>query len=106
MLYVPNYVNNNCAILYNSETIRVYERRPTASNTYYNYIDYYYNSHYSFNTGQQYFGTSYTTPTCRTDITTNIYYRNDFSDVLIVFFILSFIILWIPWCLFRLLFRK
>lgn len=106
MLYVPNYNTNNCVVLSNYYTLRVYDRRPTANNTYYSYTDYYITSNYSYNTGTQYFSTSSTLPSCRNDITTEIYYRNDFSQVLIVFIILAFIILWVPWCIFRLLFRK
>ena len=83
-MYVPNYESGNCAVLRDANTIRVYERRPT-SNSDVNYTDYYYNSHYLFNTGVQNFSTYSTIPVCRTDVTTNWYNRTDVTEIIFLF---------------------
>lgn len=83
-IYVPNYNSNNCVVLQNSSTIRVYQTRPTNNSTV-NYTDYYFTSNYYSSTGQQTFNNYSTLPTCRTDITTNFYYRYDFDKIMIIF---------------------
>lgn len=86
-IYVPNYNNNKCVVLQNSTTIRVYETRPSYNSTV-SYTDYYFTSNYYFNTGTQTFSNYTTLPTCRTDITTNFYYRYDFDKIMIIFIII------------------
>lgn len=96
MLYVPNFEDNQCVVINNSETIRVYETQPTY-NTSINYTDYYVNSHYMANKGTQQF-TQYTNiPTCISNeyITTAYMYRNDIADILITF-VLLVLIIYIP----------
>lgn len=96
MLYVPNFEDNQCVVIYNSETIRVYETQPT-TNTSVNYTDYYINSHYISNNGYQQFSQYSTIPTCKSsdEITTAYMYRNDIADILIVF-VLLVLIVYIP----------
>lgn len=86
MLYIPNYTNSNCVVVYNADTIRVYSTTPT-SNSSVNYVDYYVNSHYMSNSGTQNFSQYSTIPTCinANNITTDFYYRNDFDSILIIF---------------------
>lgn len=86
-LYVPEFSSSNCVVLYNSETIRVYSQRPTYNSTV-NYTDYYINSGYLSNVGSQTFGNYATIPTCRTDVTTNYYYRLDFDKICIIFLVI------------------
>lgn len=86
MIYVPIYNNGNCVVIYNSDTIRVYERQPSANSTI-NYTDYYMNSNYLYNTGTQTFSNYSTIPTCRDNITTNFYYRNDFDKICVIFIV-------------------
>lgn len=83
-LYVPSYNTSNCVVLSNSETIRVYQSRP-CNNCTINYRDYYIHSDYYFNDGVATFSQYSTLPTCRTDITTNFYYRYDFDKIIIIF---------------------
>lgn len=94
-LYVPTYNNNNCVVLQNNTTIRVYATRPQ-NNTTVNYIDYYFTSGYYSNIGSTQFTQYSTLPTCRTDITTNWLYRYDSWQIfLIAFIIFSWLILFV-----------
>lgn len=93
MIYLPNNVtNNNCAYVYDSETIRVYDEIPRYNVTI-NYTDYFINSHYITRSGSTSFG-SYNLPTYScinySDFTTNAFYRNDLASILIIAFILIF----------------
>lgn len=92
MVYVPVYNNNNCAYVYDANRIRVYSQRPQY-NTTIGYRDYYFNSHYIYTDGTSSFTNYSTLPTCLvdSDISTNIWYRNDLADIMIVLFILLFI---------------
>ena len=95
MIYVPNYQNYACVSVYNNETLRAYETTPTI-NSNINYTDYFVNSHYLSRDGVQNFSQYSTLPTCINNLTDNFYYRNDFSEVLIVFIILSIFAFYIP----------
>lgn len=90
-LYVPNYSSSNCVVLQNSSTIRVYEQRPTYNSSV-NYTDYYFTSNYYSNVGTQNFSQYATLPTCRTDITTNVYYRYDIDKILMCFIIIVIVV--------------
>lgn len=92
MIYVPNYDVTNCAYVYNNNTIRVYDSIPIQGRTI-DYTDYYINSHYVYNVGSTTFSNYSTLPTCLSDdnITTSFYYRNDFSDICIIFFVIVII---------------
>ena len=79
MIYLPdNITNTNCAYVYNSETIRVYDEVPRPNSTI-SYKDYYVNSHYIYRTGQTTWS-NYNTfnDTClsSSNFTTNAFYRN------------------------------
>lgn len=90
-LYVPTYNNNNCVVLSNQEVVRVYSSRPTTNSTI-SYTDYYIRSHYISNSGVASFSQYTTIPTCRTDITTNWYYRQDLTDILMCFMLITLFI--------------
>lgn len=90
MIYLPEYNSGNCAYIYNSDIIRVYESTPR-QNTIINYKDYYIKSSYIYNEGQTTFGQYSSLPTCINSnrITTDYVFRNDFASILII--ALSFI---------------
>lgn len=106
-IYIPDYTTGKCAYIYNSDIIRVYDSVPHNNSTV-NYTDFYIKSSYISNRGSTTFGQYSTLPTCITDsrITTEVYYRNDFPSILIIFFIMSFISFWVPWKIFIRLFRR
>ena len=89
MIYVPIYNTNNCAYVRDANTIRVYNTTPTNNSTV-GYTDYYINSHYIYTNGSTTFNNYNTIPSCLSndDVTTNIWYRNDLSDILICVFII------------------
>ena len=61
LIYVPNYENGNCAYIYNSDIIRVYNSVPS-HNSVINYKDYYIKSSYIYNEGSTSFGNYATLP--------------------------------------------
>ena len=107
LVYVPEYNSGNCAYIYNSDIIRVYASQPR-NNTTINYKDYYIKSSYIYNEGSTSFGSYTTLPVCINSnrITTEVYYRNDFCNILIIFFLLSFICFWLPWKILCRIFRR
>lgn len=107
LIYVPKYDNGNCAYIYNSDIIRVYDSVPT-HNSLINYKDYYIKSSYIYNEGSTSFGNYSTLPGCIANdrITTDVYYRNDFMQILVIFFLLSWICFYIPWKIFLRIFRR
>lgn len=88
MVYLPIQINsNNCAYVYDSNIIRVYDSRPTY-NTTIQYTDFFINSHYLTRSGSTSFGQYQTLNydcIAHTDFTTNIWYRIDISDISITF---------------------
>lgn len=107
LIYVPNYQNGNCAYIYNSDIIRVYDSVPSR-NSIINFKDYYIKSSYIYNEGSTSFGNYATLPVCISNdrITTDVYYRNDFMQILVIFFFLSWICFYIPWKIFLRMFRR
>jgi len=108
MIYLPEEITiDNCAYVYDSNTIRVYEEIPRTNSTI-NYTDYFVNSHYMSRTGSTTFN-NYSTINYNcldyTKFTTSYQYRNDIADILII----SLIIIGVIWflvskpirCLFR-----
>lgn len=83
MIYVPEYNNSECVIVYSSDTIRKYDSVPTRNSTI-SYTDYFYNSHYISRDGSQTFGNTATLPVCLDNITTNFYHRTDILDILLI----------------------
>lgn len=106
-IFVPTYNNNNCAVIQNNNTLRVYDYRPTQNSTV-NYTDYYYNSHYYYTRGSQNFSQYSVIPQCisNNDITTQVFYRNDFSEILIMFFIITIFTIWLPLRIYSHLFKR
>lgn len=106
-IYAPNYNSNNCAVIQNNNTLRIYERKPT-QNSNVNYTDYYYNSHYYYTTGTQNFSQYSIIPNCisNNDMTTEVYYRNDFVDILIMFYIFCIFCIYLPIRIYAKLFKR
>lgn len=98
MIYVPDYSNSKCAVVNNSTALRVYDSIPQNNQTI-NYTDYYYNSSYISSRGSQTFSQYTTLPSCisSSEITTNVFYRNDIDKILITTFILLIICFYFPY---------
>lgn len=77
-IYLPNY-NNQCAIVLDKDTIRVFDSIDRPSNT---YTDYYVNSHYLSKKGTY----GYVDLECLppSSISTIPIYRNDILDIIFV----------------------
>lgn len=107
LVYVPNYESGNCAYIYNTDIIRVYDRVPS-HNTTISYKDYYIKSSYIYNEGSTTFSQYSNFPVCINDerITTEVYYRNDFVYILIIFFLMCWICFYIPWKFICRIFRR
>ena len=95
MIYLPDTItSSNCAYVYDSNTIRVYEEVPRANATI-NFVDYFVNSHYISRSGNTTFN-NWSSPigyNCidYTNFTTNGIYRNDFPSILIMASIFIFV---------------
>lgn len=107
-IYLPSITNNNCVEVRDKDTIRVWEQRPQQNNQYYNYTDYYINSHYLTKNGSQQFNQYSTIPTCvdHSAISNDYFYRNDITDILITFTIIMLFVVLIPLKIFMRLFRR
>ena len=107
MIYVPEYNNDNCLYIYNSDIIRVYDNKPS-HNTTISYKDYYIKSSYIYNEGSTTFSNYSILPVCidSNRITTDVYYRNDFPQIMFIFLALSFVCFVVPWKIFLRLFRR
>lgn len=97
-IYIPSYTNSKCAYVYNSDTIRVYDSTPTLNSTI-NYTEYFVNSSYLSRTGSTTFNQYSSLPVClsSSDITTNVFYRNDIDKILVITFILLIICFYFPY---------
>lgn len=106
MIYVPT-TEHTCYVIMNSDTIRAYHTMPTLD-TIVNYTDYYINSNYIEQPGYQQFSKYSTLPTCinKTMLTSEVYYRNDFDSILIIFICLCLIFFYIPLKIFKRFFRR
>lgn len=108
MIFVPDLTNYRCFVVQSEGVIRAYERIPTTNSTI-NYRDYYINSNYIYRDGQQTFNNYNTNlPVCLNNsvLTNEVYYRNDFDSILIIFLIMSIFIFYIPIKIFKRLFRR
>lgn len=108
MIYMPDdNTYNKCYVVQNEEVIRGYDRIPVNDSNY-SYRDYYINSNYIYRDGSGSWSQSTTLPVClSSDIITNdFYYRNDFSDICIIFMTCFFFIFFIPFTLFKRFFRR
>ena len=97
MIYVPEKENYKCYVVRSEEVIRAYEQVPSNNSTI-SYRDYYYNSNYLYNDGEQTFSQYTTLPVClsMSNISSDVYYRNDFDQILVIFLIMCIFCFYIP----------
>lgn len=107
MIYVPDLENYECYVVQSEGVIRGYEEKPE-NNKEINYRDFYIRSNYIYKDGTQNFGSYTTLPVCldSTVITNDIYYRNDFDSILVIFTIFTIFIVFIPWKILTRFFRR
>ncbi len=104
-IYLPNEITqNNCAYVYDTNTIRVYEEVPRYNATI-NYTDYFINSHYVTRSGSTTFG-NYNTIQYNcidyTNFTTNYAYSNNMMEVVVI----SAILIGVAWFMVRTILRR
>lgn len=106
MIYLPieNFSDYSFYYLLDSETIRVYDTNPIID-TDVPYTDYFINSHYLSKTGIEHISLV-PTPLDVNLLTNSVYYRNDFSDILIIFLILCIFCFWLPFQILKRFFKK
>lgn len=100
-IYLPieNVNDFACYSVLDKDTIRAYYTQPQLDSSS-NYVDFYINSHYLQKTGTQSWGQwNNSLPTClsKSSFTNDVYYRNDFDSVLIIFLILFIFIIVLPY---------
>lgn len=107
MIYVPDLQNYKCFIVQSEGVIRAYEEIPQINKTI-NYRDYYINSNYIYKDGYQSFSSYSTFPICleRSNLSTDVMYRNDYDQILIIFLVMFIFIVYIPMKLFFKFFRR
>ena len=97
-----------CYSIRNGDVIRAYKNIPRV-NSESDYVDFYINSHYLEIDGTQTWG-NYTQnlPVCieNNSITNEVYYRNDFDSILIIFLVMCIFCFYLPYKLFMRLFKK
>lgn len=105
-VYIPT-TDYECVVVQNEQIIRAYIDMPK-NNQSSRYVDYYPKMDYYFREGEQNFSSYTTLPTCLNSsiLTSDFYYRIDFSNILIMFFIMSFFCFYLPIKLFSKLFRR
>lgn len=95
-IYIPN-TNYECFYMVDKDTLRAYDHTP-AYNSSSTYTDYFINSHYLTRTGTQSWSSYSTLPVCSQEsFTTNVFYRNDFDSILVIFFILLIVCFYFPY---------
>lgn len=106
-VYVPNLNDYKCIVIRNNDIFRAYKQEPRLNSTI-EYDDYYYNSNYYYTSGEQSFSQYSTIPSCisSNELTDEIYYRNDFDKILIIFLILCIFCFYLPLRLFTRLNRR
>lgn len=107
MIYVPDLENYECYVVQSEGVLRGYEETPK-NNTTVNYRDFYINSNYIYKDSSQSFSSYTNLPVCLSSnvITTDVYYRNDFDSILIIFLIMSIFCFYIPLKIFSKLFKR
>lgn len=105
MIYVPTNLsdNNYCYEFIDTNIIREYETINLNQEN--NYTDYNTANHYSSYSSKEYITKQ---PNCldHNSLTNNFYYRNDFSHILVIFFIMSIVIFYIPYKIILRFYRK
>lgn len=95
-VYLPS-TSYQCYVLQSEGVIRAYETQPRVNGSS-DYTDYYINSHYLYKNGTQTWTQYATLPTCMgATFTTNVFYRNDMPDILIMFFIILLVCFYFPY---------
>lgn len=107
MIYVPEKESYECYVVQSEGVIRAYEKTPQ-NNITTNHRDYYINSNYIYRDGTTTFSSYSTLPIClsSSEVTSDVYYRNDLDSILIIFLIMSIFIFYIPIRVFMRLFRR
>ncbi len=107
MIYVPDLQNYKCYVVQNEQILRGYKEIPRNNSTI-EYRDFYMNSNYIYRDSSQQFSQYTTLPVCLSNdiLTTEVYYRNDFDSILIIFFIMCIFCFYIPLKIFSRLFKK
>ena len=107
MIYVPDLENYKCFVVRDESTLRAYKEVPR-KNSDVDYRDYFYNSNYLYQDGEQSFGNYSVLPVCLDNsvLTTDVYYRNDFDSILIIFLIMCIFCFLIPLKLFLRFIRR
>lgn len=107
MIYVPDLKNYKCFVVRDETTIRAYKEVPR-KNSDIDYRDYFYNSNYLYQDGEQSFGNYSVLPVCLDNsvLTNEVYYRNDFDSILIIFLIMSIFCFLVPIKLFLRFIRR
>ena len=107
MIYVPDLQNYKCYVVQNEQILRGYKEIPRNNSTI-EYRDFYMNSNYIYRDSSQQFSQYTTLPVCLSNdiLTTEVYYRNDFDSILIIFFIMCILCFYIPLKIFSRLFKK
>lgn len=97
MIYIPDLDNYKCFVVRSDSIIRAYKQVPQNGKEI-EYRDYYYNANYLYQDGVQSFSNYSTLPVCldNSNLSTDYVYRNDYPQILLSFFILSLILIYIP----------
>lgn len=108
-IYVPydTITDYQCYVVYDKDTIRAYNSSPQY-NTTSNYTDFFINSHYISRQGQQTWNQYSNLPSCidTNNITNNVFYRNDFNDILVCLIIILIICFFFPYKIISRLFGR
>lgn len=107
-VYLPIEVNSNqCAVMVSDGHIRIYDNQYSGSGSYgqdIHYYDFYIRDNYIETEGTN---RVYNSLNCMSnEFTTDIYYRNDFDKILIIFFIILIVGLWFPYKIISRLFGR
>lgn len=100
-IYLPieNISDFKCYSVYDKDTIRAYIQQPQLDSSS-QYVDFYINSHYLQKSGTQSWGQwNNSLPVCLSsnNITNEVYHRNDFDSILIIFLVLFIFIICLPY---------
>lgn len=104
-IYLPIELNSNqCPVMVSDGHIRVYDRVGSGYNDSVHYYDFYIRDNYIKTEG---YSSAYN-PNCMnvSDFTTDVYYRNDFDKILIIFFIILIIGFYFPYKIISRLFGR
>lgn len=108
LTYLPLELNNEqCVVFFNHDVVRVYDTIPDIDVAV-NYTDYYITDHYTFVSGSDLLD-SPVQCVAHEEITTNVFYRYDISDIIVsftcIFFVSIVLIYFALKCFFRGLFK-